>query len=226
MVPSRRWLFGASLLACLALAGPASATTRTVSTTADTGDGSLRQTISVSNNGDKVVVPAGTYTLASAQIPIAKSIEVEGAGSGSTTIAGSAAHRIFDLQNAGAVKLSKLALDIHYTDPAALISGGAIQADAASPLVLTGVTVSGTTNASGGAAQGGGTIYGAAIHAYGDLTLTDTRIDGVHALATGGSGSGGGGGFFEGNVFVAGQFTMTRSSISSTSVQDGYRPIE
>ncbi|MEA2375405.1 MAG: hypothetical protein QOD53_1868, partial [Thermoleophilaceae bacterium] len=215
MVRSRRWLLGASLLACLALAAPASATTRTVSTTADSGGGSLRATVAASGNGDKVVVPAGTYTLTSAQIPIAKSIEVEGAGSGSTTIAGNGADRIFDLQNTGAVKISKLALDIRSTAHGGVIYGGGIRTDAASPLTLAGVRISGVANVSGGNNQSGGVLYGAAIYALGNLTLTGTTIDGVRGLSTGGSGTGGGGGVIYGTVYAGKDLSIAGSSIGS-----------
>src|SRR3954454_19424561 len=152
----RSGALASALLTCLAIAAPASATTRTVSTTADSGAGSLRQVVSISGNGDRIAVPAGTYTLTSNQIAISKSIQIDGAGPGATTIAGAGAHRIFDLTNASAVRLSNLALRVQYVDPGAVIYGGGIRTDAASPLTLTRVRISGVANVSGGNADSGG----------------------------------------------------------------------
>jgi uncharacterized repeat protein (TIGR01451 family) len=203
----------------LVLAAPASATTRTVANTADTGGGSLRQAVADSGNGDKVVVPAGTYTLTSTNIPITKSIEIEGAGSGATTIATSGQRRIFDLQNSGTVRISKLAIDSHYVDHGGSINGGAIQASATSPLFLTDVRISTVADASGGTNSSGGAVFGAAIYALDNLTLTNTQIDGAQGLAFGGGGAtGGSGGAVYGVVNSQKDLSITGSSISSSTM--------
>ena len=71
-----------SITAAVFTADAATATI-TVSNTNDSGPGSLlRQAIVDAGPGDGIVVPAGTYTLTTGELAIAKSLTIAGLGGG------------------------------------------------------------------------------------------------------------------------------------------------
>lgn len=101
-----RWLMLACALAAVAVPGAASATTFTVTRTADTSDGtcdadcSLRDAIAAANAdkaADTVVVPAGTYTLTLGALDVTESLAVTGAGARMTTLQGDGTARVISL---------------------------------------------------------------------------------------------------------------------------------
>jgi hypothetical protein len=98
-------------LAVFGLASPAGADTLKVKNQKDSGPGSLRQTIAESADGDRVVVPKGTYELKSGSLVIATDIEVDGAGSSKTVIDARKDSRVFDVTvTAFPVEISQLAV--------------------------------------------------------------------------------------------------------------------
>ncbi len=70
--------------------GLASASTITVTTTADSGAGSLRQAIAEATAGSTIVVPAsaGAYQVTSGQLEIHKSLTIDGGGASATVLQG------------------------------------------------------------------------------------------------------------------------------------------
>ena len=82
-----------------------------VTSTADSGPGTLRARIEAANaagGANTVVVPAGTYTLTSDFLTIASNMTISGAGAGTTIIDGNGTHGtdydVFDVTtNTGSV---------------------------------------------------------------------------------------------------------------------------
>jgi hypothetical protein len=86
---------------CLAfalLSSSASANLIEVTTTADSGPGSLRQAIADAAPGDVIGVPEGDFVLTSGRIPLDKSLTIKGAGAAQTTISGNDASQVFALK--------------------------------------------------------------------------------------------------------------------------------
>src|SRR5437868_1313060 len=104
-----------SLLVMLVMPVTAAATTYTVTTTADSNDPtctpalcSLRDAINHSVSGDKVVVPAGTYTLSLGVLAIGAShdLTIVGAGASSTTVDANQTSGVFTVAAQDNVTLS------------------------------------------------------------------------------------------------------------------------
>ncbi len=105
---------------------PAQAATFTVTSTADSGAGSLRQAVLDANAGDTIVFDAatnGTPIILASVITIDKSLTITGNGSGNTSISGNTLVQIFDINTAAAtVNLSGMT----FTQGLAAANGGAI----------------------------------------------------------------------------------------------------
>ena len=206
-------LFIAALATGLALgAGPTSiahAATITVTTTADSGPGSLRQAIQDAAPGDTINFSVtGAITLTSGELFIGKNLILQGPGATSLAISGNDASRVVriygsettvtisdltirngsayfgaGIYNSGALTLMNVAV----RDNTSESSGGGIINYG--PLNLTNVTISGNT-ASGANPLGGGGI----AHFGGAATLKNVTISGNSAINTGGVGNGASGG--------------------------------
>ncbi len=94
---------------CLcAFSGAAFAGTLTVTSTADSGAGSLRATIAGASAGETILVPAGDYEVTSAELSIEKNLTIVGAGARHTSIdAKKTHHGLFEVKG-GAVTFEKL----------------------------------------------------------------------------------------------------------------------
>jgi hypothetical protein len=163
-----------------------------VTSTADSGPGSLRQTISEAAGGDTIDVPAGTYDLATA-LTVDKSLTFLGAGARVTTLSGQGKTNIFGL-NAPAAGVT---IDGMTLTGGSGASGGAISSSV--PLTLEADAITGNT-----ASSSGGGVYEAA-------TMTVSR-----SLIAGNTAPHGDGGGIELAVPLKG----TLSTISDSTVAD------
>lgn len=169
-----------ALCALLALAGlapvAASAATRTVTTTADSGAGSLRQAITTAAAGDTIAFSLpnpSTIKLTSGQIALTKAVKIAGPGTDRLTISGSNKSRVFRLSSSVTASISKLTL----ADGLAPGSpGGAIYLDVAT---LTLDAVRFAWNKAGSGAAIGLTVSTLYVH---DCTFDDNT-----ATASGGA---------------------------------------
>src|ERR1035438_9511221 len=81
---------------CLGTTHRALAATNTVTTTADTGAGSLRQTVASATAGDTInFTVTGTITLTSGEIALDKGLTLSGPGADVLAVSGNNASRIF-----------------------------------------------------------------------------------------------------------------------------------
>jgi len=174
-----------------------------VSTTADSGPGSLRQALDDANPGDTVtflLTAPATITLTSGVVGIAKNVTLSGPASGTITISGGNASRVFDVLAGATAAISNLTLT---QGNATNGNGGAI--DDSGALTLTNVTINNST-ASAATGFGGGV----AVETGGSLTISDSTIDGNSAYQAGG--------IFE--SAGASPVTITGSTLSNNSVTD------
>lgn len=153
----------------------------TVTTTADSGPGSLRAAINGAQSGDIIRFSSSlanqTITLTSGQIGIAtgKNLTIDGSGAVGLTISGGNQSRIFYLNSTSAtpttLTVKNLTLANGYTND----RGGAISTTHQGNLIIENVTFSGNV-----ADNGGGAIFSAF---EGTLTVTGSRFYSNKAIA-------------------------------------------
>jgi hypothetical protein len=104
--------FAAALsLAIVAFAGTARAATWTVTSGADGGPGSLRDTIAAAASGDTIVFAVfGTITLTSGELAIEKDLDIEGPGATLLAVSGNDASRIFHVRGGATATIAGLTL--------------------------------------------------------------------------------------------------------------------
>ena len=203
-IVSRRWrtvfvyalLFGGALLLSALVAQPAYAATIPVTSTLDSGPGSLRQAVSDSNVGDTVLISAPmTVTLTSGQIIISHALVISGVAEGDAlpVIVGSAVSRTFQINTNVNVILSSLRVNSATCSGCA---GGAIYSRGRLTVMNS---VFDSNSAPGG---DGGAIY----NDGGTLSLVNTTLSGNSAL--GGAG---------GALYSSGIVVMTNSTLVSNS---------
>ena len=189
-------------LAAIGLSGyparVAHATTFTVTSTNESGPGSLRQAIADANSGDTITfdpgILPGTITLTSGSYFIVdKDLTINGPGAGDLAIDGNDSSRAF-LISGGTVAIS----DVTIQNGSAFGNGGGI-ANVNGSLTITNVTVNNNT-----ATDGGGGIFNTS---GGTLTITNSTI-------SGNSVDGRGGGIRNLN---SGTLTITNSTITGNS---------
>ena len=184
-------------LGMLAAAGPALANTITSRNTNDAGAGSLRQAIIDVMPGGTIVVPSGSYMVASGELAISKSLTISGAGAASTIISNVGSSRVFHTSGSGnTVAISGVTIRLGHPPTAmGAVSGGGVLNDAAK-LTLSGDVIADNvadadaagTGGNGGVADGGGVYNGSG----GTLEVEDSEITDNHATAVGAPNKSGG----------------------------------
>jgi hypothetical protein len=211
---SRAACLAASLCACAtaiastALPGVAEASVKVVSSTADSGAGSLREALIGASPGDTIRIPTpGDYKVTSAELPVTTNVTIEGSGP-TVRIVGDGNNRVFNVTAAN-VTLSDLTVTGGGLS-GTVVSGGGI-ANAAGTLLLRDVTVTGNSvsNTIGGIPAGGGVF-----NESGTLQIVDSTISANTAAVTPK-----GGGIPEGGGVAnsSGSVTITRSSITGNT---------
>src|SRR6516164_9806958 len=179
----------------------------TVTSPADSGDGSLRAMIAAAQNGDQIVfdpsLQGQTITLTSGQLAITKSLDIEGLGADQLAVSGNHASRVFSISGGVTVTLAGLTITDGRVGSG---DGGGILNDS-STLSLANDVLSNNQalGAPGGPVNGGAIIN----RSGGTLTVTDSLF--VHNQAIGGVANGNcAGGAINNNYFSSA--TVSRST--------------
>jgi hypothetical protein len=171
----------------------------TVTSTADSGAGSLRDTINAAAPGDTIVfnlpLPA-TITLTTGEIVIAQNVTIAGPGANLLTVSGNNSSRAFSVGLGMAVSISGLTV-AHGSAPN--VFGGGVFSHGT--LSVTNCIFSNNTSGIGGA-------VGAVI--AGDLTVTGCTFVGNSSVLNGGA-----------ILAIGGPCTVANSTFSGNSGQDG-----
>jgi hypothetical protein len=239
---AHRLLFGifvSLLAAAIFSAVPAFAATITVTSLADSGPGSLRDSIASASPGDTINFGVtGTITLTSGELLISKNLTISGPGTtNSVAIDGGSNSRVFEIAigttvvisgltvqnggvgdfgggilNNGVLTLSNTTLTVNY----AFLAGGGIYNATGATLAVGNSTISNTPlnsfNAGNFASAGDG-IYNAT---GGTLTVTDSTLsgNGSSRSATPACKAGSICVFGGGGIYNAGTLTVTNTTLS------------
>ncbi|NJO79898.1 MAG: calcium-binding protein [Cyanobacteria bacterium RM1_2_2] len=186
----------------------------TVTSTADSGAGSLRAVIAAARSGDIIQFGAGlankTILLTSGQIEIApgKNITIDGAGAANLTISGNNASRIF-LVNSNQDSVTNVAIkNLTLTNGRTTEEGGAILGEHKANITVENVKFKANT-----ADKGGGAIYSKWEN---NLTVINSQFDGN--VATKGNAELGAGAI----AFISpGQFLVRNSTFTNNQGING-----
>ena len=196
-----------ALLGAAAL--PALAATIAVTTTQDSGPGSLREALALAGDGDTIDATgvSGVITLTSGELAITRSVTINGPGRANLTIDGNVASRAFSIEAPGAT-VAISGLTIANGRVGFQQTGGGIQNFNAN-LSLRDCALTGN------ASELGGAIYHHSNLGFSwTLTLLDCTLDGN---AAGGVTGGHGGGIYNDGGVVQ----VTRSRLSNNSANGG-----
>src|SRR5262245_10750396 len=155
----------------------ARAATRTVTSTNDSGPGSLRTALAGATAGDSIMFslpPSSTITLSST-LDVTTSVTIDGSAASNLTVSGNNATRVFNVSAPSTITSLTIA------NGRATSSGGGLRAT--SPLTLTNVNIISNTTTVGGPIEGGGGLFAASA-----LTLTNVNV--ISNTATNSAGGG------------------------------------
>lgn len=185
-----------------------------VTTLADAGPGSLRQTIADATSGDMITfITNGTIVLTTGELVLDKNLTLIGPSAANLVISGNLASRVFNIASNMTVSISGLTV----RDGSAPSDGGGIYNSG--NLALTNCVI--TANAAGGNGWGGG------IYSSGPLTLAvcgvsnnaagtaTTTVPSGPTYISGGNGGG---------IYCAGPLTLANCTISANSAGNGFGP--
>ncbi len=205
---SRRWIgktltgLMLALLFSLGLAQPARAATITVSSTDDSGAGTLREALASAADGDTIDATgvSGTILLTNGQLLVSNSVTIVGAGPATLTVDGDTASRVFRVANAVTATISSLTISNGlaalnfgggiYNDHSILtvsncvvsgnfstLDGGGIYNDGSSSgsakLILIASTLSGNEAGNGGGIYNSGALSGSAVLTVSTCIISD-----------------------------------------------------
>src|SRR6266699_3875226 len=179
-----RILFVITLLfAAMASVQIVHAATITVTSTADSGAGSLREALASASDGDTIDFSVtGTITLTSGELVVNNSLTISGSGAANLAVSGNAASRVFHISSGKTVTISGLTITnglVSGTFPAN--AGAGIYNDHGN-LTVSNCTVSGNSTSNG---LGGG-ILNAGSNGIATLTINNSPLSGNSAFQGGG----------------------------------------
>ncbi len=196
-----------------------------VTTTADSGVGSLRQAVLDANANpgpDEITfdpsIDTQTITLTSGQLVVTEALTVTGNGATNTIIDGNASSRIFNIGGADVIISGARLQNGLAPGP----GGGAVNSDAAVTLDATTLTdnsasagVGGGLNAAAATIRNGSVVranqssggVGGGVAATGDATVSDSTIGGSSVSGANTAGANGGG------LYAGGTATITNSTV-------------
>jgi predicted outer membrane repeat protein len=186
------------------------ATTFTVTNTADSGAGSLRQALDDANDnaGADIIVfdasAAGTITLTTGDILIEGDVSITGLGATNSIISGNNITRIFYMYDEGARTISISGLTL--TDGSSGSAGGGAIYSKGIDLTLSGVVITGNDSNY----RGGGVYFGDLDGRNPSLTIIDSEISDNTA------GNDGGGLF----LYSVGDVSITNTVVSGNTSDD------
>src|SRR5580765_2666393 len=162
-----------------AVALPVHAATITVTNTNDSGSGSLRQALTVANDGDTIgFAVTGTISLTSGELVIDKNIIISGPGPGLLTVARSqqaADFRIFNIPPSHTAEIDGLTI----TGGSLVGNGGGISSGAT--LTISNCAISGNSILTTDGLQ----HSGAGIYNVGTMTIVNSTVNNNQALIGG-----------------------------------------
>ncbi len=195
-----KWIISLPLVYGMTVLEPCHAATRTVTSTSDSGAGTLRNQIAAANPGDTInfssSLAGATITLQTGQVQISNSLEIDASALVTrVTISGNGESRVFQINSNANVKVNSIIFDdcFELADV-----GGAIKNDggltASNCLFQSNGVVGGNggtppVNESGGAGGGGAGIGGAIYSDGASLTLISCVFN--QNTADGGNGGNG-----------------------------------
>src|SRR6266511_4130860 len=212
------------LCAAVISVSSAYAATITVTSTADSGMGSLRQALADANDGDTINFDAavsGTITLTSGELLVNDSITISGPDADLLAVNGNAASRVFHISSGKTVTISGLTITNGsasggtypnnsgggiFNDHAALtVNNCALSGNAT--LTINNSTLSGNSaNQYGGGIYNDGTLTGSAT-----LTINNSTLSGNSAIDVGG------GIYNSGTTCCSATLTINNSTLSGNS---------
>jgi hypothetical protein len=195
------------------------AATITVTSAADSGTGSLRDTIAAASPGDNIIFSVtGTITLTGGALKIDKSLTISGPGARDLAVSGNNADRVFVVNSGATVTISGLTIE----NGKALNGGGGGGVSNLGILTVTNSAVTGNSALNfGGGIENLGTLtltsstvssnladccYGGGIYNGGTLTLTNSTVSGNSVKL-----------FFGGGIENFGSLTLTNSTVAGNT---------
>ena len=199
------------LCAAVISVSSAYAATITVTSTADSGMGSLRQALADANDGDTINFDAavsGTITLTSGELLVNDSITISGPDADLLAVNGNAASRVFHISSGKTVTISGLTITNGSASGGTYPnnSGGGIFNDHAA-LTVNNCALSGNSTSN----KRGGILNWGALSGNATLTINDSTLSGNSATY-------GGGGIFNDSVNLgSATLTINNSTLSGNS---------
>lgn len=183
--------------------------TLTVTSTADSGTGSLRAEIAAAQNGDTIVfdpsLSGQTVSLSSGPLAISASITIQGAGA--VAVSGNNQVQLFDILNNASVTLSGLTIEngVAAQGGAVYQAGGVLTLSGCTFLNDEALSTAGAAGTDGSSAQGGA-IYeaGGTLNVSSSTFTGNTAVGGAGgAWLSGGTAAGAGGAAAGGAIYAA-----------------------
>jgi len=167
------------------------AATINVTSTADSGAGSLRDSIAAASSGDTINISVtGTIILTGGTLTISKSLTISGPGASDLAVSGNNATQVFVVNSGATVTISGLTIE----NGVASDGGGGISN--LGILTVTNSTVTGNTTVS----------FGGGIKNFGTLTVANSLISGNSASCCNGGG-----------IYNGGTLTLTNSTMTGNT---------